>query len=464
MRDPQILSPLGKLNALIALGRIPLASEVPMWTMLGCVLSHRLFPAAVPSVLTDTTKSSPTGVAAPFDWLALLQCMLVTWGTNISINYANEYFDWDLDRPGQIESISREVKLRGEVDEAKRAEKAGAKGAVRAKEKEVKRELNEKIMGNTTRIIHDGTFPPWTALVLGVSVQSLLVLLMITSRAGDPDLASPGLSTRATTARSTPYKGAALWIGIISTVLSHEYIAPPLRLHYHGWGELMSAVLLSPASVIWGMTGYYTATHSSLSFSDLIPSFSSSPTSLSPYAAILPGSHRFIIDRYLLALLCIFYLLEQARILVMHIHDIKADTLGGKITLSVRIGHRRACSAYVVLNTAGLTLLGMLMARLARGDAGMLSRIAGQGGWRVIGAFSALLAYAVPIMLVVAKTLFAHDPAVLEVREAEGRGEGKGKKQEKGLIPVVPLSEPPKLVSLQVLTTPIWLGIFLGLL
>lgn len=466
MRDPQKLSLTGKLNALVALGRIPLASEVPMWTLLGCVLSYRLFPAFVPHLASSPDHSSAAEPsAALFDWWAAIQCMLVTWGTNISINYANEYFDWDLDRPGQIESISREVKLRKDAVEASRT----GEHAKKVKVQEEVRELNEKIMGNTTRIIHDGTFPPWTALVLGASVQMLLVLLMLTSRAGDPELvphayASPvgPQAGQGLVGRSSPFKGAAMWIGIVCSTLSHEYIAPPLRLHYRGWGELMSAVLLSPASVLWGMTGYCTATHSALTFSDLIPSFTA--TSLS-YASSTPAptsaSYRFIIDRFLFAFLAIIYLLEQARILVMHIHDIKADTLGGKITLSVRLGHRRACQAYVLLNIMGLSLLAMLLARLAKGSAGSLSRIAGNSpaGWRLLGAWTAILALALPIQAMVAKTLFAHLPV-----EEGGKERMKGKQAEEGVIPVLDITEPPKLVSLQVLATPVILSFFLGAL
>lgn len=44
MHDPQQLTLGGKVNALIALGRIPLASEVPLWTMFGCIIASRAFP------------------------------------------------------------------------------------------------------------------------------------------------------------------------------------------------------------------------------------------------------------------------------------------------------------------------------------------------------------------------------------------------------------------------------------
>jgi hypothetical protein len=105
----------------------------------------------------------------------------------------------------------------------------------------------------------------------------------------------------------------------------------------------------------------------------------------------------------------------------------------------------------------GVTLLGMLLARLAKGDAGSLSRIAGDSplGWRLIGAWSAILALALPIMAVVAKTLFAHGPA-------EDKQASMAEPDKSGLIPVLAITEPPKLVSLQVLATPILLATFLG--
>lgn len=66
---------------------------------------------------------------------------------------------------------------------------------------------------NTTRCIHDGTFPPYVALILSAAVQ-LLVFGMIAYSRSQP---------------STPFKGVALWIGLLSVFLSHEYVGPPLR-------------------------------------------------------------------------------------------------------------------------------------------------------------------------------------------------------------------------------------------
>jgi hypothetical protein len=80
--------------------------------------------------------------------------MLVTWGTNISINYGNEYFDWNMDRPGQVAAIKREVEKRKVLEAG--GPKGNAKGGIitgdslshiQVPQLSSKRELNEKIMG-----------------------------------------------------------------------------------------------------------------------------------------------------------------------------------------------------------------------------------------------------------------------------------------------------------------------------
>jgi hypothetical protein len=109
MLDPQHLGFRGSISSLIALGRIPLASEVPIWTLLGCIVSSQVFPN---DIRLDGVGVGVGGVLRAFDWWAALQCMLVTWGTNVAINFGNEYFDWDLDHPGQVEAIKRDVEAR----------------------------------------------------------------------------------------------------------------------------------------------------------------------------------------------------------------------------------------------------------------------------------------------------------------------------------------------------------------
>jgi len=76
--DPQTLTLGGKISALIALGRIPLASECPLWCLFGCLTASQIFEGA---------NANGQGPFKYWDWWATLQCMLIVWGTNISINY-----------------------------------------------------------------------------------------------------------------------------------------------------------------------------------------------------------------------------------------------------------------------------------------------------------------------------------------------------------------------------------------
>ncbi|WVQ99778.1 hypothetical protein IAU59_006920 [Kwoniella sp. CBS 9459] len=386
MHDPQQLSFVGSINSLIALGRIPLASEVPLWTTFGCILAARLFPSTGAKGFTS------------IDWWVIFQCAFITWATNVSINYGNEYFDWNLDRPGQIEAIKRSIRAREKLE--------GAHGEAEAEG--AKEELNEKIMGNTTRIIHDGTFPPYTALLLGIAWQAAVVGLILYSRSKD----------------GSPFCGFPLQVGIISSILSQMYVGPPIRLHYHGLGEGISALLLNPVAALFGMTGYYTATTGRVVQSqDLFTSSNANGFSLGP----------------LWILLAALYCFEQARIFIMHIQDIEADIAGGKITFVVRVGHRIASCLYVTFNIASFVLFRYF------------SRVCQQQlpsfytGW--IRGLTLVAAMAIPIALITARSLFAQIPPARPLKESRG-----------GIIPILPLTVLPMIVSLQVLLSPIILS------
>lgn len=393
MHDPQDLDFVGSIRALIALGRIPLACEVPLSTLLGCVLASQIFPSS--------TSSSHSIFSGLNGW-ATLQCMLVTWGTNVAINYGNEWSDYALDTPGQQESIRRDVNLRAAL-----ARKA--KGEPEEEDlEEAAKQANSKLYGNTTRIIHDGTFPPWTALACCAVWQAGLVALIIFSRAADPALS--GTSLGGNGAR-TPFRGLALHLGIICTFLSHSYVGPPLRLHYNGFGELVSALFLSPVAVLFGLVGHYTAsTGHPVAWSDLFTSH-------------LPTLSGFTLDKSLWLLFGALYFYEQARIFVMHIHDIAADIAGGKRTFVSRIGHRRAKDLYAVFNVLSITLFGLL-ARTISGESygdrkNLIGRAGGEklrfrarsGAGRVwIGGLVVLLSCALPVMFVTYRVLVAEIP------------------------------------------------------
>ncbi|KAL7423488.1 hypothetical protein Q5752_001068 [Cryptotrichosporon argae] len=402
LRDPQALSHVQKVVALLALGRVPLASEVPLWTMFGCVLAARLFPPAA------TAGGSDSPLPPPVQWATVLTCMFITWATNISINYGNDYFDWNMDHPGQLLEIRKSLERAGDP----RGRGAAVEGS----------SANEKIMGRTTRVIHDGTFPPVTALVLAALVQGAIVGVLLVSRA------------RA--GAHSPFQGLALAIGAVSTVLSQGYVGPPLRLHYRGFGEAISALLLNPVATLFGMVGYYTATSGrAVRFSDLLagPHDSSSGFTLGMRDGG-GGLAIFLVGMF-------FY--ELARILVMHVGDIPADVAGGKHTMVSRIGHGAAARLYVVCNAAALALHALFVARLVRAPS-----LVGEPRPDVIRqglatAFAVLVAGAAPVVTLTAKSLFAHDPARPQPASIRGK--------------VMPLASLPGMVTAQVLLSPLLL-------
>ncbi|KAJ4395517.1 hypothetical protein N0V91_010790 [Didymella pomorum] len=392
MHDPQDLGFIGSIRALIALGRIPLAFEVPLSTLLGCVIASQIFPS-----VTSSSKS----IFSSLNGWATLQCMLVTWGTNVAINYGNEWYDYALDAPEQEDSIRRDVKLREAL--AKRAK--GEAGGQNLEEEA--RQANSKLYGNTTRILHDGTFPPWTTLAVAALWQGALVALILFSRAADPALSGTSLENGA----RTPFRGLALHLGIICTILSHSYVGPPLRLHYNGFGELVSALFLSPVAVLFGMVGHYTAsTGRPVAWSDL-------------FTYDLPTPSGFTLDKSLWLLLGALYFYEQARIFVMHVHDIGGDVAGGKRTFVSRIGHRRAKDLYAVFNVVAITLFGLLARTLSGESYGDGKSLIGRAGGKMLrlearssaarvwtGGLVVLLSCALPVMVATYRVLLAEIP------------------------------------------------------
>lgn len=419
MHDPQQLSLVQSAKALFALGRIPLASEVPLWGIYGCLLSSWIFQANI------------SGSGDKFDWVAAIQCVLVVWGTNISINYGNEYFDWDMDRPGMVATIKKDVETREKVARELKEKSNGQEPEGKEVVEKARKEFgNEKIMGSSSRIIHDGTFPPYVALACASFIQVLLLAMILLSRNNDPHLSS-NLITK-NTGRFTPFRGVALEIGVLCTFLSQTYVGPPLRLHYHGFGELVSAMLLSPVATLFGMVGYYTATTGrSIPFSDL---FASTSTTRSG----------FYLDSQLWYMLAAYYFYEQARILIMHIHDIAADRKGGKITLVVRIGYDNAKWLYVILNAISAVFFILLAISLGN-KTGSLSEIG--SSTIMLGGQGALLAFALPIIVITARSLFYHSPS------------NQGGPEVESMIPILPHADLAKIVSLQTLVTPAILSI-----
>ncbi|ORY25450.1 hypothetical protein BCR39DRAFT_544136 [Naematelia encephala] len=444
--DPQTLTVKGTISALIALGRIPFASEVPGWALFGCLLSSQIF----------STTTLSTGFLRNLDWWVTLQSMLVTWGTNVAINYGNEYFDYDLDRPGQVTAIKKDMEARQALNKSKSSNGDGTDGSQAIKGTTKVKEENAKLYANTTRIIHDGTFPPWTALACSAVWQAGLIALILSSRFTDPTLHPkankhsnhywrPGFG-------GTPFKGLGIYIGIVCTILSHSYVGPPFRLHYHGWGELVSALFLTPVALIFGMVAHYTATTGkAVSFSDIFPSS-------------YPTRSGFTLDRQLWTLIGAVYLLQQARILVMHINDIEADIRGGKRTFVSRVGHETAKNLYALCNLVSLGLFASFAASLTSSSSsnGMFLRV---GGSRLsdtsntafvsvwLAGLTLVLSYSIPAWSITYKALVAEIPANKEL-SAKSSGTTTD-----GLIPTVSMGNVAILVSMQTLITPVVLSV-----
>lgn len=450
MHDPQDLDFAGSVRALIALGRFPLAFEVPLSTLLGCVLASQIFPSST---------ASHNSIFSGLNGWATLQCMLVTWGTNIAINYGNEFFDYALDTAEQQESIRRDVNLREALAKKAKGEPEGEDL------EEAVRQANSKLLGNTTRIIHDGTFPPWTALACCAVCQAALVALIILSRAADPALSGKSSWNGA----GTPFRGLALHLGIICTILSHSYVGPPLRLHYNGWGELVSALFLSPVAVLFGLVGHYTAsTGRPVVWSDL-------------FTSNLPTHSGFTLDKSLWLLFGALYFYEQARIFVMHINDISADVAGGKRTFVSRIGHRRAKDLYALFNLLSIILFALLARTLSGesdGDGGnLIGRADGRllplqarsrAGQVWIGGLIVLLSCALPVIFAVYRVLVAEVPqatarsaAVPEAHNGTAASKpalqklhGHSAQEQSQETRGISMGDCMKLVSLQLLATP----------
>lgn len=412
MHDPQNLSFMGKLRALTAMGRIPLASEVPIWTLLGCVLSSQIFGARQPA---GNASTAGTDVLRAFDWKTALQCMFITWASNISINYGNEYWDYDVDRPSQVAAIKRDVQDRRDaLAQVKRH--ATSRDPAQEELLKTKGEMMTKISGNTTRIIHDGTFPRYAALLCSAAWQLAVLTVIVGSRA---------------TSRSSPFRGLALQITFVGTFFSQEYVAPPFRFHYHGLGEATSAILMVPLDILFGLTAHYTA--------------------VNDRPLVLLDLPR-LLDAQVWTFILAVYLFEQARILVMHIPDIEGDIRGRKYTLCTRLGHAASTRSYGYLNLGCIAAFVSLIVQLYSDTdgAGMLRRVAGglplltqrqlqAHRHAFLGGIAVVALYYLPIAAIVYTSLRAASP-----------GAGKSSR----ILPKLHPMQCAIVASLQLLITP----------
>ncbi len=118
-----------------------------------------------------------------------------------------------------------------------------------------------------------------------------------------------------------------LLIGFLGVTLSFSYTAPPLKLGYRGWGELLVGVLLGPLAV---MGAYYVYTRT-----------------LTPQVFLLSLPIGFLVS---------------AILYINQFPDMESDAAAGKFHWIARIGRRRAVKGYHLL--LGFTYLSILFSVL----------------------------------------------------------------------------------------------------
>lgn len=212
------------LYNLYLLGRIPFCCEAPLW----CLLGSLLFLTSNGSISKLTT---------------ILSCGLV-YLTNVSINYANEYFDFEAD------SVSQEL-----------ADKNGSHGG--------------------SKMLVNGTFPRWVALAVAAAVQAFILVCIQIDRVWQGEESS--------------LQGAVLWFGLLAMFSAQQYVGPPLRLHYRGGGELISSIEISTGPIAYGYFSQVT-THlrRGLTFTEAYHSMSPAMTLFLAWAFVFELSRIFV--------------------------------------------------------------------------------------------------------------------------------------------------------------------------
>lgn len=317
---------------LYLLGRIPFTFEAPLWCLFGSVLFR-------------------SNVATYSPLTTLLSCGLVLL-TNVSINYANEYFDYEADAFQQ------------------KADLSGSHGG--------------------TKMLINGTFPRWVALAMAGAVQLFILGCIQGSRTLQGDRSS--------------LQGCVLWFGLLAMFAAQQYVAPPMRLHYRGGGELISSFEISGGPIMYGYFSQLT-THlrRGLSFTEAWQGMSPAMVLLVAWA----------------------FAFELSRILVMHAADITEDKMAGKHTLVSLVGYRRTKVLYQTF-----TAISMFLA------------------WNLVLEEWTTVYWMVPVYLIGLPIFWRTQRALNELAVATDDAAGK-----------LAFNGMPVLVSLQTLGTPFLLSI-----
>lgn len=204
-----------------------------------------------------------------FSWGLFCAVVIAIGAINIATNLSNDYFDH---RSGADDRNSRPTPFSG-----------------------------------GSRVIQEGKISPETILhaALIAYAVSILIGIYLTFRSGP----------------------ALLWFGILGVVLSYFYTAPPLKLGYRGWGEILVGILLGPLAVL-GSYYVYSRTLTDQAFLLSLP----------------------------------IGLLVAGILYINEFPDVDSDAAAGKRHSIVRLGRRRAVKGYVVI--LGLAYASVLLSGL----------------------------------------------------------------------------------------------------
>ncbi|KAH8886656.1 hypothetical protein GQ53DRAFT_827965 [Thozetella sp. PMI_491] len=276
---PTLLPPKSKVNAhaqnstlynLYLLGRIPFAIEGTLWCLLG-------------STLHSSASASTLGITA------VISSASIVFLANVSVNYANEYFDYEAD------SIL------------------------------ACREDAQASHGGSTLLV-DGTFRRYVALLCATVVQLFIALVILTSRwVQGPD---------------THLQGSALWLIVALMAAAHQYVGPPLRLHYRGAGEVLTSLIVSTGTMLYGYLAQETAGRKQ-------------------GLGIIEVSES--IDSTLVLFFVWAFLFELSRVLMMHVADMTADLIAKKHTLVSILGYNKTSRLYICTTILHVFLAWMIM-------------------------------------------------------------------------------------------------------